>query len=395
MIFSLPKIKTVLQHTLIAVLLGGCSSSTGIFPTISTSTSESTVVFPNPISVTLDTVNNQVMLVNSNVDIFFDTGSVALFSFDATTPSAPQLSLTQVLSVPNFAGQSYYDGAGSLYVPFRASSTANKSLDQFIKYTVAAGSITESIVGQTQPNPFGIDGDGTTMVVVSDDVLAIHDSSLNQTSSVNLTSFEQSGLADSDSGNVLDVVVDTANSRAYVTNLGGRLFVVNLNTLQTTLAVDGPLASRGIALSGTNLFVVDALTESLLVMDTSVLSDPASAPASLDDSAALIASISVGSQPVDVVVDAVNQRAFVSNMAESSISVIDLVTMSELARISLKLADLPAGFLRAGLSPLGLAQGTFNGTPYLFVSCFDSNALFVIRADTFKVVEMFPNRVAD
>ena len=112
-----------------------CASGAGIFPTIDLDTAEADVTMPNPISVVSDATNNQIIVANSNIDILFDTGSLAVLTFDATDVNAPTLTAAQIISTPNFASRMYFDGNASLYLPFREASTTDADKDSLIKYT--------------------------------------------------------------------------------------------------------------------------------------------------------------------------------------------------------------------------------------------------------------------
>lgn len=372
-------------------LCSACASSTGIFPLISTSTSESEIVLPNPISVLVDSANSQVLVANSNVDIQFDQGSIAVFSVDASDVNAPVLSASSVLSVPNFAGEMYLDGSANLFVPFRETSASNPSMDAFVRYTVSAGSLSESLVGTVDPDPFGVTGDGSRVYVVSNNILGIYDSALSLIETVDLTTADTADIESSVATNVLSVDLDTSATLAAVTNTSGRLFIVDLNTTELSQAIDGPLSTQNAIIDGNTLYALDLLTESVWVFDLSLLVAASSTPESVDDSEFLMETIKVGSGPFGMTLDAATNRLYVANSIDDSISVIDTLTLAEVARISIDQEDIATSFVRDGEEPLALALGTFNSTTYLFVACFKSNSVIMINTQTLQVVEVFPN----
>lgn len=375
----------------VVALYSACASSTGIFPVISTSTSESEIVLPNPISVLVDSTNSQVLVANSNVDIQFNQGSIALLTVDASDTSAPILSATAIASVPNFAGEMHLDVSGNLFVPFREASASDSSMDTLVRYTIGSGSISESLVGTVSPDPFGITGDGSRVYVVSNDILGIYDSTLGLIETIDLTTADDADIESSVSTNVLSVALDASSTLAAVTNTSGRLFIVDLSVPELSQAVDGPLSSQNIIINGNTLYTLDLLTEAVWVFDLALLTAAGSNPEAVDDSEFLLETVRVGSGPFGMALDAAANRLYVSNTLEDSISVIDTVTLSEIARISIDQEDISSSFARDGEEPLSLALGTFNSTSYLFVACFKSNSIIMINTQTLQVVEVFPN----
>lgn len=391
------------------LIFTSCSSGTGIFPIIVLSTSEDKVQMPNPISIIVDTANSQIVVANSNVDILFNKGSIAVLSFDASNTSAPTLTAEKLIEAPNFAVEMFFDGASTIYAPFRETSETDESMDTFIKYTIAASDITVAQTKTVADNPFGITGDATQIYVVSDRVLGIYDTSLNLIASVDLTTADTAGIDDSNANNVLDVAIDTTNNLAVVSNTGGRMFIVDLSTNTLVQAVDGPTNTRNLVIDSRDpdldcdddnadedcrdlLYVLDGVTEAVWVFDMNALPSPSSTPESVDDSKFLLTTMSVGNDPNGIALDETNNRLYVGNSADDTISVLDTLTFQEIDRISLDQDDISTAFLRDGEDPIGLALGTFNSVTYLFVACFSSHDVLVINTKTLNVVNVFPNR---
>lgn len=371
--------------------LGACAGSEDIFPSVVLDTTESTAVLPNPISIYADTANNQILVANSNVDIFFDTGSLAVLSVDTTDPDAPQLSATQIISAPNFAGEMYADGAGGIYIPYRQESAPDADTDIIRKYTLAAGSVTLAIDATVADNPYGIASDGTSLYVVSDDTLEILDTSLTVLTDIDLTTADDADIDYADSEDVQDVVIDAIGNHAIVSNQNGKMFIVDLATQAIIQTVDGPESTRDMILDGQILYVLDANARLVWVFDMSQLPAPTTTPEDVDDSTFLIATISTGTTPSGIALDTVNQRLYVSNGFDDTISVIDTLTFEEIARISLDDEDLPQTYNRDGGNPQGLTLATFGGRQYLFVAGFDTNDVIMIDTTTLKVVELYPD----
>lgn len=383
--------KIGIVFSLVAMI--SCSSSTGIFPSISTSTNENTIVLPNPISVVVDTTNSRVVVANSNVDIFFNQGSMAVLTVDASDTDNPVLAAGSVLASPNFAGRMFFDGANSIFVPFRETSTTNAAFDTIVKYTMSGSTITETSRGAVSPNPFGITGSGGRLYVVSDDVFTVMDSALNSLTTVDLTAAETAGLTSADSSFVLSVAEDTANNLAVVSNPGGKAFIINLANNTLIQAITSPVLSSDLLIdANSRLYLLDSAADTLYVYDLNSL--PAvtgSTPQDVDDSTFIITAIGVGDNPNALALDAANNRLYVANTGDDTISVIDTSANLEIARLSLDAADIDPSFNRDGDEPLGLALGTFNGVNYLFIACFKSNSVVVVNTARQKVVEVYPN----
>ncbi len=367
---------------LFCFVLASCSSGNDIFPDIPLSTNTADLDFPNPISIATDAANNQVILVNSKVDFFYDKGSIAVISVDVTDPTAPILAATDIIAAPNFAGDIVFDGTQA-YVPFReASSTSG---DQVLRYTIGAGSITNDVESTTQSNPFGIALNGTDVLVVCDKKLDILDADLNNVATVDLTT--ANSFDNTNSRNAEGVAVDTTNNRAYITNRTGEIFVVDLTSNTLTHVIDGPLTTRGIAFDGTYIYAVNGNSPAVWVLNPALLPAATSSPQEVDDATLVFKVISVGDGPNEIALDTTNQRAYVTNASDRNVSVIDLTALQEITRVSLKKKD--TGFTE-GKSPFGIAVDTFGGTPLVFVTNFESNTIEVINGTTLNVVASFP-----
>lgn len=385
----------VIGLILSCVCLAACASDVDIFPTVVTSTSESAVILPNPVSIAADETRSQILVANSNVDIFFDTGSLAVLSVDATNPAAPILSAAQIVSAPNFAGEISFDGTGgTATIPFRESLDTSDADDQVRRYALGVGSVTQTVSAAAPQNPFGITSDAAGNVyVVCDDELEIYDSSLNALAGIDLTVAEDAGLDDSLSSAVQDVALDAANNRAFVSNPGGSLFVVDLTSRALTTVIDGPSATRDLVLDGASglLYALDPVAAQVWIFDVDQLTAPSTSPGSQDDSTFLVATVPVGTDPNGMALDAANDRLYVGDSLDNDIAVIDTLTFKQIARVSVSTDDLEPTFGRGGDYPFSLTLGTFNGTQYLFVAGFNSNSVVMINTDTLAVVEVYPN----
>ncbi len=385
------KILFILLLLVTSINFTSCATDAGIFPLIDLSTSEDVLVLPNPISIVADEANSQILVANSNVDILYDAGSLAVISVDATDTTAPVLTAQELIETPNFATEMYFDGADTVYIPFRESDATDSTLDVFARYSLGAATVSETGRVSISDDPFGIAANAGVLYVVSDDVLELYDRALNNTASIDLTEAEDAGLDDADSADVMSVAIDTVGNRAVVSNSGGTMFVIDLTSNELIQTVSGPESTRSVLINNDILYVVDAITETVMLFDLNLLVAPASSPESVDDSEFLLASITVGNNPYGLALDAANNRLYVANTDDDTISVIDIVTYQEIARISLAADDISTAFLRDCDQPFGLTVGTYNAVPYLFVACIASHDVAVINSNTLNLVAIFPN----
>lgn len=385
--------KQILVTCLCLVSFGllSCAGEGSIFPSVVMETSESAVVLPNPISMVVDEANSQILVANSNVDILYSGGSLAVLSVDATDTASPALSAVAYIETPNFACEMYDDGAGSVYVPYREESSSGSNVDQIIKYSLGASSISSVTVTTIASDPFGMTGSGSDLYVVSDDVLTILDTDLSATTTVDLTVAEDSLIDYTDSTSVEGVAVDPIRNRLVISNRSGYMFVVNLDDDSVVQVLSGPTETRDILIDDDKLYVLDGITEAVWIFDMNALSTASGGLVSVDDATFLIHTVSVGNNPNGLTVDATNHRMYVANSDDDTVSVIDTLTYQEVARVSLDQDDISSSFLRDGVYPTSLKIGTFNSTTYLFVACFSSHDVIMINTDTLGVVEVFPN----
>lgn len=368
------------------LVLNACSSGSSIFPAVPLVTDTASVVLPNPIGIATDPANSQIILVNSNLDIGYDSGTLMTLSVDATDPTSPVLQVTSVIQTPNFGGPLAFDGANA-YVAFRESSSGEEEPDQILRFTVGAGTLAQTASGETGQDPFGVAVSGGVVCVASNQEATIYDADLNLATTIDLTAPDTAGFEDAGSNGVEDIAIDNVSNRLFISNRDGKIFVVDLDNNTISHLMNGPLNTRGITFDGQYIYVVDGNPAALWIFDPSQLTDPASAPEEVDDSSLLVAVIDVGDGPGGIAVDAANARAYVTNTTDRSVSVIDTILFQEIARISLKEEDTG---LEEAKDPFGVAVGTFNGVPLVFVTNVESNDISVIHGNALSVVGRFP-----
>ena len=371
------------------ITLISCASENDVFPEVPLSTSTADVDLPNPISILTDAANNQIIVLNSNVDVFYNQGSLAVIFVDATDTDAPVLTATSIIAAPNYGTQIASNGT-TLYIPFREALFDDPNEDILATYTIASGSITEGVQTQGGENPFGIvvrnNGD---LLVVADNALHLYNSTLDRTASIDLTTATDADIEDTNAERVEDIVFDETNLRAFISNGNGNIFIVDLTSLELTHVIQGTLDTRGMATDGTYIYAVNGGDEpSLWVFDPNQVSATTSPPEAIDDSTLVIDVVDLGHDPQGLVIDTTGNRAYVANSDDRTISVIDLNLFEQIDFISLKYQD--TGF-KEGVDPFSLALGTFNSVPYVFVANFGSNTISVINTQTLNVVASFPD----
>lgn len=373
-------------NLLLLVLLfsSACASDNDIFPNNPFSLDVDEVALPNPIAILADPANDQIVVFNSNIDIVFGEASVVTINIDATDPDNPILTPTSARQIPNYAGSAIFDGTNA-YVTYRQAGEGGDILE---KYTISEALVEDAISGVTQNNPFGLDFYGTDVVVVCDKEVEVFDSDLVSLDLIDLTTpSSDTDIDDVASKRVENVAVDQANDRAYVSNRDGKMFVIDLLTSTVTHVIDGPANSRGIATDGNYIYVVDGDRPSLWVLDPDLLPAVTEAPEEVDDSLVVVKQISLGRDPNGITLDLVQNRAYIANAIDRSVSIISLTLQEEIARISLDDDDTDLDRID---DPFTIAAGNFDGVNLVFIANFNTDNISVMNADTFEVLQVFP-----
>lgn len=343
-----------------------------------------------PIAIAVDTANLRAYVVNSNNNVEF-TGTT-LSVLDLSDPAAPILLDHPVnpIGIPDFSGQIYLDAATKLaYVPNRLSDNNDDTNDVLLRIHLdeAAGdfgTIDEFPGGE---NPFGIaccDLSGRIYVAATGGALHVFNpADLSTSIQISLEIVLGDGSLFS-GANSTEVVL--LGDRAFVTNRGGRIYVINTaevgdtskNPIDYTILNVGD--ARGIATDGTSLFMVDGTEdgEVLRILDPSSLTpiDPDTASISeIDVSTVQTATVSLGNNPNEIVV--FKGKTYVTNQDDDTVSVIDLATNTLTATVSV------------GDEPFGLAAFTIGSTDYLYVTNLISNSISIIDLSTNTVVSTF------
>lgn len=389
------KYKIQIFSLLCGLSLWGCAQEKDIFPVADTTLDETKILLANPIALAVDETNQKLYVVNSNVDFFTEDSTLVSLDVDVSDLNAPQLVASQSLSIPNFAGQIYFDGTSDLVIPFRESSPDDENRDMIALYQLNDEALwVESLVKTVSDNPFGLNHKDDLIYVVSPYVLSLFNADLELQSEIDLSSAQEAGLALSDANYVESVVINDSATKALVSNRLGNIFVVDLVQKDVVQVVSGYDSTRDMLVDAddpSRVYVVDSDSEAILVFDFDLLPEPETIPETLDASEFLVASLGVGQDPNGLAMDAETHRLFVCNSFDDTLSVIDTVSLQEIARVSLNADDISADFVRDVQDPVSVTLGSFGGEKYVFVAGFTSNSIAVVRLATLEVVAVYPS----
>ncbi len=385
-------------HTLgflFCLLIAACAQEESIFPTADVSLASDAVFLPNPIALAVNEATSQLYVVNSNVDFFASNSTLTVIDVDASDPASPVLTASQALTIPNYAAQSYFDGA-DLYVAFRESSTTDASQDTFRRFHVDGTALALADTVNIADDPFGVTLSGDNFYIVSEDVLSVVSKDFATVATIDLSAAGGGDFDETNTTFVEGVAVNADATQAFVSNRGDDLLLVDLTSQDVQAVVDDLRQTRDLLVDATDpnrVYAVDSNAEAVQVLDFTLLADEDASdfPTVLDDSDVLLATIGVGQDPNGLLLDAVHSRLYVCNSFDDTVSVIDTVSLTELARISLNAADLPSAFTRDIQDPLAMALGDFNGEAYLFVAGFSSHSIAVIRVSDYAVLQTYPD----
>lgn len=344
-----------------------------------------------PISVAVDVARNRAYVVNSNERVEFDGASLSVL--DISAPTAPTLvSISgNPVSIDNFSGQVYFDTTNlAAYVSNRLSSDRLDTTDSVLKINLdegsgSFGSVTSNNSGD---NPFGVaccDATNRVYTVSSGGTVEAYqksDLSYAQLSlAVTLSTGDVSGASST------EIAFDSGGTLAFVTNRGGRIYVLNTGEIGDTTKnpVDYVVTNvgepRGAAFSTPNLTLVDGTSGAavLRVIDTTTLtplSPDTSGITEVDASSIQSTTVPLGNDPNEIVIH--NGKAYVTNRGDDTVSVVDLSNLSATPTT-----------ITVGDEPFGLAAFTSGADNFLYVTNLASNNLSIINLATNAVVATF------
>ncbi len=390
---------------LLAILLGFVScAEDSIFPPIPLTLNP--LVLANPIALVASPAQQRLYVANSNNRVnYFDSSFVVL---DISNPINPVP--LAVISIPNYSGQMILDEArGFVYIPNRQSSDASDSEDQILRINIDESSpdfLTVELI-PSAANPFGAFMQNNLLYVAAVQAATLYDvTSFAGYSSVNLQ--VTSNLDEEVNAELTrQLAVAPSGQNLFVTNEDGLMLILNIDEFTApiqpgitdlgTEAVDyvvmGTSSTTGIARGAEYLYVVDADPSSLKIMTDQGLEPVVGPPLQIASSSLQVASIPVGNDPGEVVVDELNGRAYVSNTGDDNISVIDLGLQQEIARVSISTTEetlFESGNIEDGDQPFAMALYELGGVNYLYVAHFQTNLISILNADTLEILNRIP-----
>lgn len=394
-------IKKIIIMTSLALTVAGCAESS-IFPNVPLNLDP--LVLANPISMVASASSNRLYVVNSNNRVnYFDASFVIL---DITNPIDP--APLAVISIADFSGQIILDELrGFAYIPNRQSSSNSDFNDQILRINIneASPNFLQVDLFDSAANPFGAWFDGQFLFVAANfDALQYNVDDLTGYSQGDLDVVTNDGRP-LDAEATRELAVTPSGNNLFVTNRADSMLILNLNEF---LAPPGPgvfdlgtevvdyivistVSTRGITTDSNFIYVVDGAPASLKIMTDEGLDPVAGPPVEIASASLQVATIPVGVDPSEVVVDEVNRRAYVTNTGSDDVSIIDLDLEQEIARVSISTTELTSQDGQDdGDQPFAMALVEIGGTQYLYVAHFQTNLISVINADTLELLNQFP-----
>lgn len=368
----------------------GCAQSGSIWPQLGEQ-------LATPSFMVFNVAANRLYIVNSNSKVLYDWEQGTFQAYDVTDPLNPVL----IKSTPtySFSGEVYIDVArAKAFIPNRFSESEGTDLDRIYDFNIneAATDFLEFTEGTAGRDAYAID-------CCHPPDRAWVTTSLNQLQFYNLNDVSQP-----DGFIALDVPLDLGgtlenaevthiarrDNQAYLSRTYGGVLIVNLDEAGVAGAVgvdyfirDVP-NPRGIAIRGDTLYVVGEGNECggsycrfLMVLDVSafvpLVDNTTGFLVDKDDSNIVIATIEVGKLPQEVLLS--QDFAFVSNMQDDTVSVIDLATNGV------------AGTIPVGEEPFSFAlYTTLAGVDqYLYVGNVEENTISIVDIPTLTVVTTY------
>ena len=349
-----------------------------------------------PIAVSIDTSRNRAYVVNSNMNYAYTNASLSIL--DITSPTAPVLISQNPVSIPNFSSNIYLNTTTEqAFIPNRLSDNNADAVDNLLRVNIDESSGTFGAVDSftAGDNPFGsacCDTAGRLYNVNIGGTLNVYDfTDLSTPISLSLAGTLQSGLSYSGANSVEALIL---GSQAFVTNRGGRIYVINTDEVGDTTKnpIDRLIINvgdaRGIATDGTLLYVIDGSVSPGIVR----VIDPSTLTAVTPDSPARLESdilatssiqtktITVGNNPNKILIFGGN--AYVSNQDDDTVTVFTLSSLSS--------DTVPTGTIQVGDQPFGLTAFTSSGHDYLYVTNLFSNSISIIDVTSLTISTTTP-----
>lgn len=372
---------------LVLFLLANCTKSTSNFADYPVNINE-TPVFLSPSDVFFEPTTAKLYVLNSNNRLLYNQGAISVFAVSNENPVNPQLELEQALTTPNFASKFLFlSDSNRFIIPFREESPQNDQFDQLLSFDLnEEGLLAQDIQALGCINPYGISEYQAEVWVVCDRSVAVYDQNLALKQTIDLAPLAAS-YSDANNAFIEDIAIDTDLGLAFISNPLGKIFIIDTTTYEVKYLLNQPLNSRGIAVSNGRLYVIDGSFPALWVYEIANLPEAGESITLIDDSSLLIGQVDLGKNPTRILIDETNERIYITNSGDPSLSVIDSRFLTSLERISFLNEDTGLGTME---QPFGLSLGTLNETTYLFVTFFQSDLIAIIDTTTLKILKRIP-----
>lgn len=369
-------------------LMAGCAKQGDVFGDIGTN-------IASPSAMAVDVTLGRLYVVNSNSDVLYDSTQGSFQVYDITNPLAP--TLVRTMQTLSFSGEMYLNTVTKqALVPNRYTADSQATEGRLYGFDVDEASqgflnFTESSLGR----------DSYAIKCCYPENRAWISTTLNELQYVDLGGDMVAGSIPltttlSNGGEITYAEIShiaIIGNQAFLSRAWGGVMVVNLDEagVSDVVPVDYFIADidnpRGIATDGTLLYVVgegpinDTWTTYLLILDpttlTSTTTNTSTQYVDKDDDGILLALIQVGSYPQEVLLS--TSYAFVTNMNDDTVSVIDLAT-----RVLLKT-------ITVGDEPFSLAVYTTpaGSDEYLYIGNTSSNTISIIDIPTLAVAATY------
>jgi YVTN family beta-propeller protein len=297
------------------------------------------------------------------------------------------------IPLPNFSGQIVLSPLGGVaYIPNRESSSNSDIVDNLLLVDLneAASSFGQVERFEVGDNPFGVaccDSSELGYLVNQDGIVMSFDLS-NPAARSSLSLEVTLGAGVFQGKNSTGIAVN--DDQIFVTTPTGNIYVIDQADFGVDYVLTGAGVAQGIAVGATGsadpadddptLYIVDATSSAPVLIVVPLSSIPVLASA--DPLSEVVIStiertqVSLGSGPHEIVL--FNGRAYVSNLNDDTVSVINLTSFSVEATIAV------------GDEPFGMAAFLgIDGTNYLYVTNMEDNSISVINIDTNSLVTTF------
>jgi YVTN family beta-propeller protein len=374
----------------VVLSLSGCAESQDVFGDIGDS-----IATPSAMWVDVDT--NRLYLVNSNSRVLYDWHQGNFQVLDITDPLVP--SLIKSVETDSFSGEIYLDTANNIaYVPNRYTSTDEAQTDRMYSFSTDEAAF-DNLLSFTETS-LGRDSYAISCCYPADRMWVT--TSLNEIQYVDIGSDLAPGsmglLTTMDDDAMMTVAevyhIALAANQGFLSRDGGGVLIMNLDEAGVSgvnpvdYFIQDVGQPRGIAVRNSNLYVVGEGNENgnwtryLLVIDVSGLTPLTDNEFTMsmdkDNDGLLIAMVDVGRSPQELLLT--DDYAFVTNMDDDTVSVIDLATNAVVATIAV------------GEEPFSLAlyEDLAGVDQYVYVGNVQDNTISVIDIASLAVVATYP-----